>query len=722
MSADARTPGWPRAADVLDDAMRTDLAARLDDAGLTALLDDGDAAGFDAALLDRARGGEVGRLLFDPAHHADRLALLADSPELDAHLAAADAVVRDRRFPLMVNYADFTAQEPDAIDWRDPIGSDHPEYAHTLNRHSFWHSTAVAAAATGDPVYLEDLRYQLASWSLAFPDADGSPTLNLLDASTRAQNWTKVYPAVLGLPGWTAADNALFLHKLAQTGEVIHAHVTAGLGGHLRTNKGVVAASALLTLGHALDDTGWRDLGRNTLIDAADAQFRPDGSHVEQAPNYAFVVVERLLNAALLDRRGGEAWDADELDLLRTRSEAAHLFVHPTGDWAAVGDSFRQPARIGLLAREVFGGPPTTAGTITNAWPARRGFGFTAAGDAVPRRGDLLLLGGRVARVTGSNCDVLAAVWLAGEGVPDAGDALTNVGPDAVHRPRFDDVFLVEDAATLASLLSLPDGLFRGTPAPAVLPDAGAAALRDVDGGGQVLFDAGPHGSSHGHFDLLGIDLVARGRPLVPDAGLYTYDDSDQRRFARSTPAHNTPTVDGLSHRLNADGDARLLPPRPHAGGTLVAGSHRAYDHLAGSPVVSRALWHDGRGRLVVVDRFAADAPHDYAIGYNLPADARLAADGTAVAADLRVRTIALGDAEADLRPTWVTHTAALDPREPAWRLETTARRVASATFVTLIDWSGRPAAGLAMIASGGHSDPVTISLDGRPLTIPAVV
>ena len=56
----------------------------------------------------------------------------------------------------------------------------------------------------------------------------------------------------------------------------------------------------------------------------------------------------------------------------------------------------------------------------------------------------------------------------------------------------------------------------------------------------QVIFDAGPTGGSHGHFDLLNFELFGYGTPLISDPGLYTYDTCARRNWAISTPAHNT--------------------------------------------------------------------------------------------------------------------------------------------------------------------------------------
>jgi uncharacterized heparinase superfamily protein len=66
----------------------------------------------------------------------------------------------------------------------------------------------------------------------------------------------------------------------------------------------------------------------------------------------------------------------------------------------------------------------------------------------------------------------------------------------------------------------------------------------------QVLLDAGPLGlgslAAHGHADALSLWASLDGKPLLIDAGTYAYhEDPAWRDHFRSTPAHNTLTLDG---------------------------------------------------------------------------------------------------------------------------------------------------------------------------------
>lgn len=63
-----------------------------------------------------------------------------------------------------------------------------------------------------------------------------------------------------------------------------------------------------------------------------------------------------------------------------------------------------------------------------------------------------------------------------------------------------------------------------------------------------LVFDCGPVGDGgHGHYDLLSVEIAANGKPLIADAGRYTYSEAgatNWRHFFKGTRAHNTVCVD----------------------------------------------------------------------------------------------------------------------------------------------------------------------------------
>ena len=77
---------------------------------------------------------------------------------------------------------------------------------------------------------------------------------------------------------------------------------------------------------------------------------------------------------------------------------------------------------------------------------------------------------------------------------------------------------------------------------------SGYYAMRKGDD--MLVVDCGAIGPDyqpgHAHNDILSYELALDGRRTIVDAGVYDYQNSSERRYARSTKAHNTVTVDGL--------------------------------------------------------------------------------------------------------------------------------------------------------------------------------
>ena len=66
-----------------------------------------------------------------------------------------------------------------------------------------------------------------------------------------------------------------------------------------------------------------------------------------------------------------------------------------------------------------------------------------------------------------------------------------------------------------------------------------------------LLYESGPYGIGHQHEDKLSMFAYGYGRPLLTEAGTYSYDRSKYRRYVLSTWAHNTVLVDGQGQHRN---------------------------------------------------------------------------------------------------------------------------------------------------------------------------
>jgi len=77
--------------------------------------------------------------------------------------------------------------------------------------------------------------------------------------------------------------------------------------------------------------------------------------------------------------------------------------------------------------------------------------------------------------------------------------------------------------------------------------DTGLYVIRDNNN--MLIIDCGQIGPDyqpgHAHCDTLSYELYLDGRPVVVDAGVYDYENSEERKYSRSTRSHNTIVVDG---------------------------------------------------------------------------------------------------------------------------------------------------------------------------------
>ena len=138
-----------------------------------------------------------------------------------------------------------------------------------------------------------------------------------------------------------------------------------------------------------------------------------------------------------------------------------------------------------------------------------------------------------------------------------------------------------------------------------------------------LIFDTGPVGAdelpAHAHCDLLGFEASIGGHKLFIDSGVASYDDNDDRRYCRSTAAHNTLEIDGISQcdvwgkfRMGYRGHPQLLDEGHEGGNWWCQASHDAYRRLH-VPLVARhfecrddgtwacmdVLWGTGQHELV---------------------------------------------------------------------------------------------------------------------------
>lgn len=131
---------------------------------------------------------------------------------------------------------------------------------------------------------------------------------------------------------------------------------------------------------------------------------------------------------------------------------------------------------------------------------------------------------------------------------------------------------------------------------------------------------------AHAHADCLTFELAVDGRRVVVDPGTSVYGSGAQRQWERSTPAHNTVTVDGVdqtevwgSFRAGRLARATLDSARVVGEMVDIRAHHTGYGHLSGTPV-HRRHWRIDPEQIEITDR--VDGAEEHAVGCRVLLDA----------------------------------------------------------------------------------------------------
>ncbi len=160
----------------------------------------------------------------------------------------------------------------------------------------------------------------------------------------------------------------------------------------------------------------------------------------------------------------------------------------------------------------------------------------------------------------------------------------------------------------------------------------------------SVVFDCGELGfgsiAAHGHADALSVVVRAGGADLLVDPGTYDYFSFPEwRQYFRSTPAHNTVTMDGVDQSAQLGSflwgrraAARCVDWRPSGEGGSVMGEHDGYLALPDPVTCRRTIDLDAPSRTVTItDDIGSAGPHRVDLYFHLAEHCDARADGNRV-------------------------------------------------------------------------------------------
>lgn len=432
-----------------------------------------------------------------------------------------------------------------------------------LAKHQYFFSLGKAYWLTGDEAYALEYRDTVLSWIRDNPPYQGIHWISGLEMGMRVLSWITARYFMEGSPAVDGGFEKTMLDSLYAQSRHIYENLTEKKWAN---NHLIGEATALLFTGLLVDSKmggRFRKKGIAILEDQIDNQFFEDGVGREQSLNYHRLTLDFYLLAQALMARNGLSLSDHAMKRLEEITEALMFLIKP-----GQGENY-------------FGDGDDSRGICVGAGCHEDYRSLLAIGAVLFGRADFRSR-------AGGPCEEL--LWL--------------LGKEAVE--EFEKMAPADPAETS-----------RGFPRGGYYVMRGGWDPND----GYLLFDCGPLGlgsGGHGHADALSFQLSARGFNYLVDPGTYSYNmDYRWRDYFRSTPAHNTVTVDGLDQSEMLD--RMSWKTQAHSKCNLwlttrwfdfVDGEHDGYMRLDDPVSHRRMIFSDRNNYWVIIDLMKCEAGH----------------------------------------------------------------------------------------------------------------
>ena len=545
-------------------------------------------------------------------------------------IASANRIVDEHRWPLLGFGEKFFGEE---IEWaRDPLsgyvwpldyhgdinlmrgdGSD-ARVLWELNRLGHFITLARAYFITNDERYSAEFFSQLRSWDEQNPYGRGANWTCAMEVALRSMNLIAAFHVFRHSPQFDIDSLEFLLRVFQEHGNYIVDHDEFS---HIATSNHYLSDLAgMLWLGDFLPELRaseyWSNVGVADMLMEMDKQVLPDGADYEASTGYHRFVLELFLYSFMF-RRLNEghlmpaeddippaSWDKLHQMLIYVRS-----YLRPDGFAPLIGD--------------------TDSGQVL---PMSR------------RRADdhayLLAIGAVVFNDPG--------LKLPGAEPPE--ELFWILGKEGVR----------------AFGRMSPSDRYGGS---RVFTNAGTYILRQDDL--YLCFnasDAGINGrGSHGHNDVLSIEVSAGGRAIIVDPGTYVYSaDLAKRHEFRSTAYHSTVQIDGLEQNtirvdtpfvIGNEAKPRVLEWQTSDDFDKVVAEHYGY------PVIHRrTVTFDKRGRFWLIDdEFVGEGEHVYEARFHFAPGLDVSVNGASVEAN----GLIVSALNSDVQPVLENRSASID-------------------------------------------------------------
>lgn len=470
------------------------------------------------------------------------------------------------------------------IDLKDPEFEESIRWVWYLNRHRHLASLGRAYFASRRPEYAKEIVDQLLSWIEQNPACVGVGWAASLEIALRLLSWAWALCPVRDFEGFTPDVQKRIMGSVG----LQLRHMSRNLSTHSSANNHLVAqACALLVLGRLFGGMPgsrtwaangakimWRELARQTFS---------DGVSREQSVHYHAFVLELYAVALIFAKRNALEIPAEVQDRFSRMCEFLFAVSDFAGAWGAmpaIGDSDDQTVVL----------PENPAQLLRGLWACAA-----------------YLMESREMAGSVGEVPLEAALLMGREGL------------DYVSSGKG------RDSSTPGQTPQVCSRAFS---------EGGYYVLCDEADGARATFilDCGELGlgktAAHGHADCLSLTLRVNQQEVLVDPGTFTYHSQpDWRSYFRSTAAHNTVVVDGVSQ-------SEMLGPFvwgrracPHLRDVvmescfdLVDGLHDGYGRLRDPVKHRRALVFVKPDFLIIVDLLSAKTAHEYQQNFHLGA------------------------------------------------------------------------------------------------------
>ena len=530
---------------------------------------------------------QSGNFFFSPGEVPELCELLRQRfPETAASIVWSAELACDHRFDLLGYPALDYGRE---IDWHfDPVhGKRAPrlpfhrvpcldsnvvgdsKITWELNRHQHFVTLAKAWRLTGDPRFAREIVQQFQHWQAHNPYPIGINWASRLEVALRSMAWIWTWFLLADCTQFSPEIRSQWMRLLQISGR----HIERYLSTYFSPNTHLLGeAAALFFLGTLFpslpSSQRWRAKGWDLLWRSATLQIREDGFYFEQSTHYHVYALDMLLHSRILASRNG--WKIPpEADQLLLRMFNALMLLGRAGQAHRFGDDD---------GGRLFDSSRNRAEHLLDP---------LATGAALFLRSDLKSVVGGFRE---------ESLWLLGRRGLDCFDSLP-------------------------SALQLPSS--------SALPQSGFYLSAASDTAAQLLIDAGPMGAGsggHAHADALSLNLIAHGQPLLLDPGTLDYtQQSGERDRLRSTPAHNTMTVDGQNQaEITGAFSWNTLPSVTvehwitNQNFDLFLGHHDGYARLPDPVIHRRLIFRHRDGFWFVLDRASGRGRHKLDVAWHL--------------------------------------------------------------------------------------------------------